>query len=74
MAKRKKLTSSEFEKKKSIASPDKKTVRKPQIKLDDKKVEAISAKIAFMNKRFETLIKECKDALCKLNDTKHIEA
>lgn len=60
--------------KKSIALPDKKSFGTTSIKLDNKKVEIISTKIAQMNKRFEGLIEECKMALNRLNDNQPLKA
>jgi len=79
MAKRKKASASPSYKKKSIATPDKKTVKKSEskmiskktkTKLDTQKIETISDTIQKMNKKFECLIEDCKSALTQLNDNK----
>ena len=76
MAKRKKASaSSSTNKKKSIATPGKKTQpklspKKVQPKLDTKKVEVISHKINKINQNFECLIKDCKNALMQLTENK----
>jgi hypothetical protein len=70
MAKNKKLasTSSSYGKKKAIPATSKKPVKKNITKLDDKKVEIISEKLARINNNFECLISECKTALKQLSE------
>lgn len=61
--KRKKPSSSSANKKKSVATSDKSSTKKQSVKLDDKKIASISEKITKINKKFEFLIDECKNAL-----------
>lgn len=75
MAKGKKATaSSSYSKKKDILIPNKKSTKKPERKLDTKKVKIISQKLTKMNNNFESLIKECRKALTKIteNNNTHI--
>ncbi len=66
--KRKKTNLPSNNKKKSTASSSKGSIKKSAYKLDDKKIASISEKIKKINTKFETLIEECKSALCKLNN------
>lgn len=80
MAKRKKASASpSYNRKKSIATPDKKSEKKIQPKLNSKKVqpkinikkiEIITEKIHKINQNFECLIQDCKNALIKLTENK----
>lgn len=71
MAKNKKpaSSSSSLGKKKALPATSKKPVKKTATELDNKKVEIISEKIIKMNKKFESLISECQDALKELSKT-----
>ena len=79
MAKRKKASANSSIKKKSIATPDKKSEKKVQPKLNAKKTqpkinlkkaEIISEKINKINQNFECLIRDCKNALVQLTENK----
>lgn len=73
MAKNKKAasSSSSYGKKKAITITGKKTLKKVDNKIDNKKVEIISEKLSRINRNFESLILECQNALHKLS---HISA
>ncbi len=69
MAKGKKATAaSSHSKKKDILIPNKKSIKKPEKKLDTKKVKIIAQKLTKMNNTFESLIKECRVALTKITE------
>jgi hypothetical protein len=67
MAKNKKAAaSSSYGKKKTSMPQSKKVIKKAPLKMDSRKVEAISEKITKINNNFESLIKECQTALKQL--------